>query len=233
VPGRRCAPRVGRAASWEAFEAAAPTYEAWYATPRGQRVAAAERALLESLLAPFPHAGRVLEVGCGTGYFTGWLASRGSRVVGLDRAPAMLAALRRQHPRLPVVLADAHQLPFPPGAFDVAVFVATLEFLDRPVEALTEAVRVARQGVVLVALNRWSLGGLSRRWGSQARRPLLGTAHDYAVPALVKLLRRAARGRLARLRWTSGLFPDGLWRVRAPVPLGGVLGVVGVLRSPP
>jgi ubiquinone/menaquinone biosynthesis C-methylase UbiE len=129
------------------------------------------------------------------------------------------------------VLGDAHQLPFPRGAFDVAVFVATLEFLERPGEALTEAVRVARRGVVLVTLNRWSLGGLSRRWGPQARRPLLGTAHDYAFPALVTLLRQAARERLERLRWTSALFPDGLWRVRAPVPLGDVLGVAAVLRS--
>jgi ubiquinone/menaquinone biosynthesis C-methylase UbiE len=222
-----------RAASWEAFEDAAPTYEAWYASPRGQRVEAAERALLEWLLAPFPGEARVLEVGCGTGAFTGWLATRGAGVVGLDRAPAMLVALRRRHPRLPVVLADAHQLPFRGGAFDVAAFVATLEFLERPGEALTEAVRVARQGLVLVVLNRWSLGGLSRRWGPQARRPLFGTAHDYAVPALVKLLRQAARERLERLRWTSALFPDGLWHVRAPVPLGDVLGVVSVLRSRP
>jgi hypothetical protein len=32
----------------------------------------------------------VLEVGRGTGYFTGRLASRRPRVVGLDWAPAML-----------------------------------------------------------------------------------------------------------------------------------------------
>jgi hypothetical protein len=115
----------------------------------------------------------------------------------------------------------------------VAVFVATLEFLERPAEALAEAVRVARQGVVLVALNRWSLGGVSRRRGPQARGSLLGTARDYPVPALVSLLRQAARGRLARLRWTSTLFPDGLWGLRAPVPLGDVLGVVGVLRCRP
>jgi SAM-dependent methyltransferase len=233
VPGGRPASGVVRPASWEAFEEAARTYEAWYATPRGQRVAAAERSLLEWLLAPFPREVRTLEVGCGTGAFTGWLAARGARVVGLDRAPAMLAALRRGRPRLPVVLADAHQLPFHAAEFDVVVFVATLEFLERPGEALTEAVRVAGQALVLIVLNRWSLGGLSRRWGPLARRPLLGTAHDYAVPELVTLLRQAARGRLARLRWTSALFPDGLWRVRAPVPLGDVLGVVGVLRSRP
>jgi hypothetical protein len=99
--------------------------------------------------------------------------------------------------------------------------------------ALAEAVRVARRGVVLVVLNRWSLGSLSRRWGPQARRPLLGTASDYALPVLARLLRQAGGGRIERLRWTSALFPDGLWHVRAPVPLGDVLGVVGVLRSRP
>jgi SAM-dependent methyltransferase len=231
VSGRRPASGVARAASWEAFEQAAPTYEAWYASPRGQRAAAAERALIEWLLAPFPQAARVLDVGCGTGDFTGWLASRGARVVGLDRAPAMLAALRRRHPRLPVVLADAHCVPVRRAAVDVAVLVTTLEFLEQPGAALAEAVRVARHGVVLVVLNRWSLGGLSRRWGPQGRRPLLGTARDFAVPALLGLLRQAAGRRLERLSWTSALFPDGLWRVRAPVPLGDVLGVVGVLRS--
>jgi SAM-dependent methyltransferase len=122
-------------------------------------------------------------------------------------------------------------LPFRGATVDVAVCVTTLEFLERPDEALAEAVRVARRGVVLVVLNRWSLGGLSRRWGPQSRRPLLGLARDYAVPALVGHLRQAAGGRLERLRWTSALFPDGLWRVRAPVPLGDVLGVAAVLRS--
>lgn len=233
MPDRHPGTRVGSAASWEAFEQAAPTYAAWYASPRGQRAAAAERVLLEELLATLPRAARVLDVGCGTGDFTGWLAARSSHVVGLDRAPAMLAALRRRHPRLPVVLADAHHLPFRRAAVDIAVFVTTLEFLEQPGAALGEAVRVARHGVVLVVLNRWSLGGLSRRWGPQARRPLLGTARDYAVPALVRLLRQAAGGRLDRLRWTSALFPNGLWRARAPVPLGNVLGVVAVLRSRP
>jgi ubiquinone/menaquinone biosynthesis C-methylase UbiE len=233
VPDRHPALRVGRATSWEAFERGAPTYAEWYATRHGQRAATAERALIEELLASFPRPARVLDVGCGTGDFTAWLASRGARVVGLDRAPAMLAVLRHRHPALPVVLADAHHLPFRRATVDVAVLVTTLEFLERPAEALAEAIRVARHGVVLIVLNRWSLGGFSRRWGRQARGPLLGTARDYAISTLLRLLRQAAGGRIERLRWTSALFPDGLWRWRAPVPVGDVLGVVAVLRSGP
>jgi ubiquinone/menaquinone biosynthesis C-methylase UbiE len=63
--------------AWEIFETAASRYEAWYTTPRGQRTDQAERALLEWLLGQFPNARSILEVGCGTGHFTTWLASDG------------------------------------------------------------------------------------------------------------------------------------------------------------
>ncbi len=81
--------------SWEIFERAASSYEDWYSAPRGQRADWAEQALLEWLVAEFPGARHVLEVGCGTGHFTGWLADKGLKVVGLDRAPAMLEQTRR------------------------------------------------------------------------------------------------------------------------------------------
>ena len=78
-------------AAWQLFERNAAGYEEWYSTPRGRRADLAERALLERLLAPFAAAQSALEVGCGTGHFTRWLAGRLPHVVGLDRAPAMLA----------------------------------------------------------------------------------------------------------------------------------------------
>jgi SAM-dependent methyltransferase len=192
----------------------------------------AERALLDALLAHFPTAARVLEVGCGTGHFTAWLATQGWWVVGLDRAPAMLAEAHHQCPAMPLILGDAHHLPCQGGAVDLVILITTLEFLEQPVAALTEAARVARQGLVLVVLNHWSVGGLSRRWGPQARRPLLGQAQDYSVGALRARVRYALGGRLRRLHWTSTLFPNGLWQCRASVPLGEVIGLAAVLAAP-
>jgi ubiquinone/menaquinone biosynthesis C-methylase UbiE len=219
--------------SWTLFEAAASTYEAWYATHRGQRVEQAERALLAWLLRFFPNARAVLDIGCGTGHFTQWLAASGLRTLGLDRSPAMLADLHRRFPQIPVVHGDAHQLPMRAAAVDVALFVTTLEFLEYPHTALSEAVRVARCGVVVVALNRWSVGGLSRRCGPQARRTLQGRAHDYALASLQRTVRAAAGERLRDLRWTSTLFPDGLWKVRAQIPFGDVIGMAALLVTPP
>jgi hypothetical protein len=103
--------------------------------------------------------------------------------------------------------------------------VTTLEFLDDPPKALAEAVRVARQGIILVVLNRWSVGGFSRRWGPQACQPLLGRARDYSVWTLRAAVEKAAGGRMERIHWASTLFPTCLWRLRGPVPVGDVIGM--------
>jgi ubiquinone/menaquinone biosynthesis C-methylase UbiE len=145
----------------------------------------------------------------------------------------MLAETRRRSPGIPVVLGDAHRLPFRDGAVDLALFVVTLEFLDAPAVALAEAVRVARQGLVVVALNRWSLGGWSRRRVSyRARHRLLGQAADQTLSSLRALLRNAAGRRWQAACWTSALFPGLLWRMRIRLPLGDVIGLATWLTRP-
>jgi SAM-dependent methyltransferase len=218
--------------SWKLFEAAASTYEGWYATRRGQRADQAERALLAWLLRSFPNVCDVLEIGCGTGHFTEWFAASRLRTLGLDRAWLMLAELHRRFAHIPVVHGDAHRLPLRAAAVDVALFVTTLEFLEDPHTALSEAVRVARRGVVVVALNRWSVGGLSRRCGPQAHGTLLGRARDYSVASLRTMLAAAAGERLRDIRWASTLFPDGMWKLRVQLPLGDVIGMAAILATP-
>ncbi len=214
------------------FERGARAYETWYETRRGQRADQAERVLLEWLVGQSPGAETLLEVGCGTGHFAAWLDRRHQRVVGLDRSPAMLGELHRRHPKLSVVLGDGHTLPFRDGAVDVTLFVTTLEFLERPAVALRESVRVSRRGLVALTLNRWSLGGLSRRWGPARRGAILAHAHDMTTRSLRDLVRTAAGRRLTGLRWGSTLFPDGLWAWRSRVPLGDIIGISAQLATP-
>ncbi len=114
---------------------------------------------------------------------------------------------------------------------DLTLFVTTLEFLDDPEGALAEAVRVARQGLLVIALNRWSTGGISRRWGRQARQPFLGRARDHSLFSLRVAVEKAAGERLEQIRWTSTLFPARLWRIRGPVPFGEVIGMAAALCS--
>src|ERR1700694_3338965 len=66
-----------------------------------------------------------LDAGCGTGFLSFELAARGHRVTGVDFAPAMVAEARRKAAArgVPIRLeeADAEQLPFAPGSFDLVI----------------------------------------------------------------------------------------------------------------
>jgi SAM-dependent methyltransferase len=137
----------------------------------------------------------------------------------------MLAEARRSSPSLLLVQGDALHLPIRSRGVDLAVFVTTLEFVDSPAVALAEAVRIARQGVLVVVLNRWSAGGLSRRWGADAKRPLLGLARDFTLPSLRALASAAAGSRLRGTRWAAALFPGAPAGTLARIPFGNVLGI--------
>lgn len=215
--------------TWAIFEPTAPRYEGWYETPRGARASRAERALLAWLLRWFPDARSVLEVGSGTGHFTRWLAARGLAAIGLDRSPAMLREAGVGRDALPQLLADAHRLPLRDGSVDLVALVTTLEFLEAPSVALRECVRVAAGGVVVVALNRWSVGAVSRRIGPQSRGGLLSEARDRSLPQLRRELREAAGPRLRGLHWRATLLPRPFDQAVLPLPFGDVLGAAALL----
>jgi ubiquinone/menaquinone biosynthesis C-methylase UbiE len=89
-----------------------------------------------------------LDIGCGTGFLSVELASRGHRVTGIDFAPAMIAKAQKKavERRLPVLFAeaDAEQLPFAAAGFDVAVSRHLLWTLPHPDTAIDEWIRVLR-----------------------------------------------------------------------------------------
>lgn len=134
--------------------AVAQRYEAWYGGA-GKQADLLEKALLAKLLHRFPGARSLVEIGCGTGLFTRWLAKSGWHAVGLDVSAVMLQEARRLG-GAQYISGDALALPLADQSYDVAALITTLEFVPDPARALTEAVRVARRGLLLGVLNRWS-----------------------------------------------------------------------------
>jgi ubiquinone/menaquinone biosynthesis C-methylase UbiE len=200
-------------------------YEAWYETI-GRRADRLEKGLLRQLLARFPEAYTMLEVGCGTGHFTCWFWEEGLRAVGLDVSTAMLIeAVRLGSP--PCVLGDALTLPFATGAFDMSVLIATLEFVADPALALVEAMRVARYGLILGVLNRQSLMGWRLKHSGES---LWQMAHFFTPAELAHLVQRAAAGKPLKITWRTTLWP--LWPAALPLPWGGFIGIAVQLDKP-
>ena len=59
--------------------------------------------------------GRVVDVGCGAGRMSAYLADRGLDVMGVDLSPGMISLARRSHPGLHFAVGTSHQLPVQSG----------------------------------------------------------------------------------------------------------------------
>lgn len=92
-------------------------------------------------------SGRCLEIGCGTGANASGLRALGWSPLGLDISPGML---RHAKERLPVVVADAVQLPLADGTLGSAVAVMVHTDMPRYPDVVGEVARVLRPGGVFV-----------------------------------------------------------------------------------
>jgi SAM-dependent methyltransferase len=151
--------------SWDADTAA--RYDTWAKSPCGSFALRQEEKLLQGVIASWPRRKqRLLDIGCGTGFFLEFFWSCGFDLTGIDLSPDMLASAREKiGNRADLHLGSADHLPFEDREFDYASIMTVLEFVDDPGKVLREAARVARKGVLVMYLNRFSLHGLSVRLG--------------------------------------------------------------------
>ena len=106
------------------------------------------RHVLDAALADerFEIAGkRVLDVGCGTGFFTAHYLARGAKLTGMDIAPTSVERLRQRHPEARFLLADVSETAIAErydvvNAFDVLYHITDDARWERAVRALAGAV---------------------------------------------------------------------------------------------
>jgi SAM-dependent methyltransferase len=98
----------------------------------------------------------VVELGCGTAYFSGWLARRGARPVGIDLSPAQLATARAMQEQFglpfPLIEGNAENVPLPDASFDLAISEYGASIWCDPDAWVPEASRLLRSGGTLVFL---------------------------------------------------------------------------------
>ena len=106
----------------------------------------------------------VIELGCGTAYFSAWLARRGARPVGVDLTPAQLDTARRCQRQFgiefPLIEADAVSVPLPDASFDVVLSEYGASVWCDPQQWVREAARLLRPRGRLVFLTNSVLATL-------------------------------------------------------------------------
>ena len=132
--------------------------DAWYATAQGEFALRQEYRLFQRLVSSWPRRGHtLLDVGCGTGVFLEMLWEYGFEVTGLDDHLELLnAARKRLGLRVDLQFGKPEHLPYDDKSLDYVSLISTLEYVRHPQVVLEEAMRVARRGVLLGFMNRWS-----------------------------------------------------------------------------
>jgi len=158
----------------------AEDYDRWYATPRGQWIGNCEIDLLYKELRPRPGES-VLDVGCGTGFFTRAFSSLTTgKVIGVDIDTEYVEyACRRDTAGSYYAVADGQSLPFRNASFDLVISIAALCFIPDEVAAVREILRVARRRFAIGLLNRKSLLWLQK--GRKGGKGAYHGAHWHTV----------------------------------------------------
>jgi len=93
---------------------------------------------------------RAIELGCGTGYVSAWMARRGATVVGIDNSERQLTTARRlmeEHGlRIDLIHGNAEEVPYPDASFDFAVSEYGAAIWCDPFVWIPEAHRLLRPG---------------------------------------------------------------------------------------
>jgi SAM-dependent methyltransferase len=134
----------------------------------------------------------VVELGCGTAYFSAWLAKQGARPVGVDVTPAQLETARQMQREtgieFPLVEANAEDVPLPDASFDLAVSEFGASIWCDPYRWIPEAHRLLHSGGRLVFLRS---------------SPLLILCAVEEPNSTSETLQRPQRG-VYRIEWSDG-----------------------------
>jgi len=137
-------------------------YDRWapfYDEP-GNQLLDLEQPLVRDILDSLP-IGVALDVACGTGRHTAYLASLGHKVIGVDTSPEMLALARDKVPEGEFYEADLHDVPLPDDSVDLVVCAIALSHVADLAPALVELVRVLRpNGHLVISDSRGLIGDI-------------------------------------------------------------------------
>jgi len=212
--------------AWYFNEEVVKTYESYY-QEKYKRADKLEKTLLKRLLESLGHTESLLEVGCGTAHFTRWFESLGLKCYGLDLSDLMLREARKFWAGGRLLRGESSFLPFKSKSFDIVVFMACMEYMPQPIKVIHEATKVARKGIIIGLMNKWSLPTARRIIQvKMGKNPYYKNARFYSIFDMKRMLEDALGDKYVISLWTTTVFPRIFGDVQsALIPFGAFLGI--------
>ncbi len=164
---------------------------------------------------------KVLDIGCGGGFLSNYLAKAGFTVTGLDAAAESLAIAQRHDStgRACYVLGDAYRLPYVDGTLQAACAMDFLEHVDEPGRVLAEAARILQPGGLFffATFNRnfisWLFGIKGVEWFVKNTPPRLHELNHFIKPFELRAMCEESGLRIKELRGFVPQINRAFWRL--------------------
>lgn len=165
---------------------------------------------------------RVLDLGCGTGYGSAYLAEKASRVTAVDHDSETIQYALRRYPskNIEYLLADAERLPFKNESFEIICCFEAIEHFKYPDQCLNQVKKILKKNGLLflstpLAINSDSHSGNPHHYQEWSHSEFLRLAERYFSQVQIWWqVRKQTKGH--RLFQKMDVFG---WRRRIPAPL--------------
>jgi ubiquinone/menaquinone biosynthesis C-methylase UbiE len=128
------------------FGISASRYDLWYQTREGKVFDLFEKQAFLKLMGTVLPGNNLLEVGCGTGWWSSFFSQKGFSVTGVDISPEMIAVAREKNiASATFQVADAHNLPFADNFFPTSAAITSLEFMGEALKVVEEMIRCTQR----------------------------------------------------------------------------------------
>jgi SAM-dependent methyltransferase len=101
------------------------------------------------ILDRYAHKNKVLDAGCGSGFFSNYFAKKGCKVISLDYSKEALKLTRHLYPKIRIIKGDMLHAPFKNESFDLIFSDGLLEHYKNPIPILTKFGKILKlKGII-------------------------------------------------------------------------------------